>query len=187
MLKYNEKILVFEYIIHKLKDWFVEVNALNSIGEFNNVNDFSILKVVKLHFLVIAVNSNENDLLLVNHKFYAMPYGPVETDIYNRLKSGQPFTEFSINNFKTAFNENSQLPNIAPNYSTQIKNSIEKLRTISPMLINSDAGYLVDLTHNWTSWKITYSKARHMGTFSMPIESELIRNDNKILNTRLVF
>ena len=80
------RIDIFETIVHKLRDWYMEENGIETIEDFNNINDFSILKLIKLHFFVTAINSNEDNSLINKFVFFAMPYGPVETFIYSKIK-----------------------------------------------------------------------------------------------------
>lgn len=182
----DTKIEIFETIVHKLKDWFMEENNIASIEEFNRNNDFSILKLIKLHFFVVAINSKENDILLNQNKFYAMPYGPVETYIYNSYKTNPIFDSFKISNEKISFQENIQTPDLQGNYSNAINDSIKKLKKLEPELILADAGSLVELTHTWNSWKKNYNLAKSNGRYSHPIPTEEIKNDLKIVNLNFI-
>lgn len=180
------KIEIFEFIVHRLKDWFMEKNNIFSLEEFNRKNDFSVLKLIKLHFLVSTIDSAKDDALLNQFTFCAMPYGPVETVIYNRIKNNPVFSSFTVDNFKSDF--------ISNNYQSEwndtiliaiIDKSIAKLKEIDDNLINADAGSLVELTHKWNSWRITYSEARSLGSFSKVIDNNLIRKDNKYLSLQV--
>lgn len=182
------KIPVFEYLMYRLKDWSMELNRLNSISDFNDFNDFSILKAIKLHFLIISIDSANDSTLLNEHSFYAMPYGPVESDLYSHLKSGNSFNGFSINNFKTTFENHKDINslNIDDTHKKLIDSAIKKIKTTEPFLINASASALVDLTHRWSSWVNTYEYAMKHGVHSSPIHHSLIRNDNKILSINTV-
>lgn len=70
----------FEYLLNGLLQWF-------SNGElYKNSNSFSRVKVLKLLFFVAVIkDADGNDLLDIFDKFYAMPHGPVESDIYNYM------------------------------------------------------------------------------------------------------
>jgi uncharacterized phage-associated protein len=180
------KIEIFEFIVHKLKDWFIEKNGLNSLVEFNQKNDFSTLKLLKLHFLVSSIESSVDDKLLNQFSFYAMPYGPVETEIYNRIKTNPNFKSFNVNNYKSIFSCNDYKGDWNDTLLiNSIERSISKLKEIDYNLINADAGSLVELTHKWNSWKITYSQARGNGIYSKEMNNELIKNDNKYLNLQI--
>ena len=182
----DTKIEIFETIVHRLKDWFMEENKITSIEKFNSSNDFSILKLIKLHFFVTAINSNIDPVLLNKFDFFAMPYGPVETDIYRKIKDDSKFSNFSINNFKTTFTNNIPSKNIDEELKNSINEAISTIKKIDSCFINADAGSLVELTHKWDSWKIVYAKALRSGIYSKKIEKDLIVRDNKILNLQLV-
>jgi uncharacterized phage-associated protein len=180
------KIEMFEFIVHKLKDWYMDVNDIHSLDEFNKRNDFSILKLIKLHFLVSTVNSRDDDKLLNEFTFYAMPYGPVETIIYNRIKANPCFSSFTVDNFKSVFTSNDYKGSwYNESLISSIKASLNKLKDMDENLINADAGSLVELTHKWNSWRITYSEARNQGQYSKEMDRELIKRDNKYLSLQI--
>ena len=80
----NPKTLAFEYLVYQLLDWYKE--AFGNVEE----NDLSTLKVLKLLFFVTAISSkNEDESLLESpfNKFYAMPLGHVEGDVYSDIKN----------------------------------------------------------------------------------------------------
>lgn len=183
----DTKIEIFEVIVHRLKDWFIEENKIVSIEDFNRNNDFSILKLIKLHFLVTAINSSKDDTLINEFDFYAMPYGPVETDIYNKIKISSVFSNFSINNFKAEFESNTPFKLIENNLIISIDNAINSIKEIDSSFINADAGSLVELTHKWNSWKKVYAEALKIGSYSKKMEKDLIIKDNKVLNLELVY
>ena len=87
----------FEYLVFKLVKWYKS-------NHNSNINDLSILKVLKLTFFVSAVGTTRDtkDTLLDNvfDNYFAMPYGHVESDIYNSIKL-EEFINISINNSKT--------------------------------------------------------------------------------------
>ncbi|WPO80029.1 type II toxin-antitoxin system antitoxin SocA domain-containing protein [Flavobacterium sp. KACC 22761] len=182
----STKIEIFETIVHRLKDWYMEENKITSIEKFNQSNDFSILKLIKLHFFVTAINSNTDPILLDKFEFFAMPYGPVETDIYRKIKDNSSFSNFSINNFKTTFIDNTPSTNIDGAVNNSIDEAIITIKKIDSCFVNADAGSLVELTHKWDSWKFVYAEAVRSGIYSKKIEKDLIVRDNKILNLQLV-
>ncbi len=183
----DTKVKIFEVIVNRLKDWFMEENKIGSIQDFNRNNDFSILKLIKLHFLVTAINSSKDNTLINKFDFHAMPYGPVETDIYNKIKTSSVFSNFSIDNFKAAFNSNTTPELIENNLIISIDNAINIIREIDSSFINADAGSLVELTHKWNSWKKVYAEALKNGIYSKKMDKDLIIQDNKVLNLELVY
>jgi len=181
------KIQIFEAIVHLLKNWYMDSKNISNIDDFNRVNDFSILKLIKLHFLITAINSNEDDTLLNEFEFFAMPYGPVETSIYDKIKRDSNFSNFSLNNFKATFQSDKPANNIDPELHNSVLKSIELIKKIEPTLILSDAGSLVELTHKWSCWIRTFKEAESNGYYSKLIPSDLIKKDNKILNIELIW
>lgn len=81
------KIELFEYCVFKLIEWSVQHKNGFSWGNFaNGNNDFSKLKLIKLHFFLCTANIS---LLEIFDNFYAMPYGHVESNVYDALNNGQ--------------------------------------------------------------------------------------------------
>lgn len=76
------KELAFEYLMDCFIDWYKSIKNDNSFHY-----SFTKLKVIKLLFFASAVNANNEDhnLLGTFNKFVAMPFGPVESDIYNKM------------------------------------------------------------------------------------------------------
>lgn len=174
---------IFKNIVFQLRDRYVE-NTSMSKGQFNENNDFNILKLIKLHFFVIAINSENDDSLLEQNEFWAMPYGPVETTIYGQIRNNKNFDEFVLSNDKIVFNNDK--PFINPEVEAKITHSVSLLLDLEPRLLYTDAGTLVDLTHKWNCWRKNYSLARAKNAYSSIIPKEDIINDIKIVNLDLV-
>lgn len=170
-----DKNQAFEYFVLKLIEWFQEVN------EGVQINDLSTLKVLKLLFFNSAIDSQkgEIDTLLDNpfNRFYAMPYGHVESDIYNSIRHNE-LPNLKIDNTSSRFvNTNVIFP------ECEIKNkidvSISKLKKENVDLINMTSFQLVELSHSWYSWKFYYSKAKKNGSYSELIPNEIIKSEQK--------
>ncbi len=178
-----DRILIFKHIFFFLKEWFKEYHHLNE-EQFEEYNDFSTLKIIKLDFLVTAINSHNDSSILDNSEYYAMPYGPVETRVYNSIRNqdiiGYNFSKHKVNLLKCP------LPQIDFSIINSIKTSIDILKGFEPNLINADAGSLVELTHKWNCWKKNYALARAKNLYSSLIPNEDIKNDIKILNLDLL-
>ena len=181
----NLKIRAFEYVLFKLKEWYKEVNNISNDALFNRNNDLSILKVVKLNFFVAA---NEKELLDTFDKFYAMPLGHVESDVYDHIKcnSGE-LTEFVISPSKTIVKENfvdqlseASYADLNAPVKALIDNSVSLLQEQNGDLINYPGFQLVELSHLWFSWKRTFSMAKSLSLNSRKIPSELIAKERKI-------
>ena len=169
------KIKAFEFITEKLLEWHASQNN-------NQQNDFSKLKLFKLLFFVSAVNaSKDNDGLLdLFTSFCAMPYGPVESDVYNnfqdckRVNISKEFTTL-IDPIDENYYESIE------EYKVKICNSIESLKIANNKLINYSAYDLVELSHQWISWKSIFNLARLQNKLSLPIPSSIIKFEPKIL------
>jgi uncharacterized phage-associated protein len=174
---------IFKNVVFQLRDWYVEKAGMSK-EQFDENNDFSILKLIKLHFFVVAINSENDNSLLEKSEFWAMPYGPVETTIYNQIRNNKDFNEFILSNDKINFITDK--PFIDVETETRISDSIRLLFDLEPRLLYTDAGTLVDLTHKWNCWRKNYSLARAKNTYSSIIPKEDIINDIKVVNLDLV-
>ena len=183
----QKKIEAFEYLLFELVNWFMNKKNISNYEDFNKNNDLNKLKVIKLHFFVTAINSNNNNLLEVFNKFCAMPYGHVESDIYNSLGKLNFFTvdvkKLIINDLNTI--DSNCFKNVEEIIKNQIKESIEKLKITNPNIINYNALDLVELSHTWFSWKSMISFARSNNRNSELIPSNIIKDEIK--NFELVF
>lgn len=174
---------IFKNIVFHLRDYCIKKSGI-TIDKFNETNDFTILKLIKLHFFVIAINCEKDDELLKINEFWAMPYGPVETNVYDRIRRNKNFNEFILSNEKLIFLDNK--PKIDVQIENKIIESIDLLLEIEPRILFADAGTLVELTHKWNCWKKNYSLARAKNTYSSIIPKEDIINDIKVVNLDLV-
>ena len=175
---------IFKNVVFQLRDCYIEKAGV-STEQFEKNNDFSILKLIKLHFFVIAINSKNDKFLLEQNEFWAMPYGPVETTVYNQIRNNKNFNEFILSNEKINFI--SEKPFIDAGTETRINDSISLLFDLEPRLLFTDAGTLVDLTHKWNCWRKNYSLARAKNTYSSIIPNEDIENDIKVVNLDLIY
>ena len=81
-----DKILLFEYLMYHLIEWYKNVVSNNQIQN----KHFSRLTALKLLFFVSTIKDTENeerDLLDIFNNYCAMQYGPVEIDIYTAIVS----------------------------------------------------------------------------------------------------
>lgn len=169
-----DKNQAFEYFVSKLIEWYQEVNGGVQI------NDLSTLKVLKLLFFNSAIDAQkgENNTLLDNpfNKFYAMPYGHVESDIYNSIRQ-EEFQNLKIDNSSSIFVNPITFPECE--IRNKIDASISKLKNENVNLINMTSFQLVELSHSWYSWKFYYSKAKKNGSYSELIPNEIIKSELK--------
>lgn len=168
-----EKLLPTKYILYHFSLWYQE-----SVGDIHS-NDLSILKTLKLIFLLATVNSDkENENLLdFGFKFAAMPYGPVEKDIYDMYKANiiSDLVGKDGVNFTEIINENFEL--LPQNLKKVIDSNIAILKNHNYYLISKPASYLVDLTHLYHSWENNYRKALKQNKFSIDIPNDEIKRD----------
>jgi len=172
----EEKIKYFQYILFKLLD-----------GN-NKENDLSVLKALKLLFFISAVKANKNDddslIDSVFTQFYAMPYGHVETDIYNEIKDNEGELEFiNINSDETTIHDHVNIQTFSQlntNYLSKIDQAIDFLKEHYGSLFNLKAFQLVDLSHMWYSWRKNYNIALQNSQKSWPIDVNDIKSESKI-------
>ena len=172
------KELAFEYLMDCFIDWYKSIKNDNSFHY-----SFTKLKVIKLLFFASAVNANDEDhnLLGTFNKFVAMPFGPVESDIYNKMNQSAigkyciSDKELKIQEVSTENNEDK----LSPTIIEQINESVEALKKINNRLVLYSAFDLVDLSHKWSCWRTTYSYARQINKGSISIPDNLIINSDK--------
>lgn len=166
------KLQCFEYLVKKLIDWYIEVSGNQDII----YAAFTRLKLQKLLFLSAAINASEdnNDLLSVFGDFYAMQYGPVESDIYNAMMNNE-FTKLSFSErCMVVQNDISGVgQDIDATIVAMIDNAIIQLRKKNERLIKYPAFKLVEITHKWKSWQDAYDIANALGNGS---EKMLVNN-----------
>lgn len=168
-----DKLLSTKYIFYHFSLWYEE-----SVGNIHS-NDLSILKTLKLIFLLSTINidkQNEN-LLDFGFKFAAMPYGPVEKEIYDMYKANIISNLVGKDglNFTAIRNENFE--SLPENLKKVIDSNIAILKSHNYYLISKTASYLVDLTHLYTSWENNYKKALRENKFSLDIPNDEIKKD----------
>lgn len=167
-----DKLQITNYILLKLGDWFYELNP-NRID-----NDLSVLKSLKLIFLLSTIKKDEenSNLLDLGFSFKAMPYGPVETDVYKAYQEGKLNI---ISNKGLDYNSLKEIDfeSIEPNIREMIDKNIDLLKKENYYLISKSASYLVDLTHLYSSWKNNFKKAQAKGNFSVEILTQEIKEE----------
>lgn len=166
------KIVLFEYFLKKLIDWYCDYYGIE-LNEFNDhsFNNLSKLKVIKLHFFAC---STSEEALNIFDDFHAMPYGHVESGVYNRLNE---LTFFTIGNAKLTINDLNGLQNVQ--IDSVIDDAVNNLKKINPSLISLDPFDLVELSHKWFSWRYSFQQARKIGQYSKPISPQLIIQETK--------
>src|SRR5574344_684726 len=175
----GNKILCFEYITYKLVEWYKSFYPTITHPEFT----FGKLKVMKLLFFVSAVDATTNNhfLLDILNKFYAMPYGPVESDIYKAILN-KDTQYFEIKDGYTMI-KNQNISNISTSLSeplrANIDDAIEKLKQKNNNLVKLPAYVLVDITHKWDVWEDAMDIAEILNKRSEIMQTEDIIRSSK--------
>lgn len=164
----------FEFLLTQLLQWAKETKPIVPIESFTR------LKALKLLFFVAVIRDDKNtDLLDIFDNFYAMPNGPVESDIYNCITSDSldfyTFRDFSFH-ITTEYRE-SVLSN---DIKQRIITSVECLKKQNYAVISYNAEKLVQLSHEWISWQNSIQIAHLLGRGSYPMNVKKIRNDQQI-------
>lgn len=84
-----DKIKAFDYMLHLFEEWRDNHETIKG-------KPFPKLTAMKLLFLAAAPKEEGgDDLLDIFDNFYAMPYGPVEIDVYNAIQEDK-LPSFSV-------------------------------------------------------------------------------------------
>lgn len=167
------KIKAFDYMLQQFDQWRRDYFESQNIP----VKPLSRLIVLKLLFLTAAPKTNKGkDLLDIFDNFYALPYGPVESDIYNAIQENN-LPSYHIK-------ERSVEKKAQKSYKLQdpliirINNAINELKDINPFIISLSSFELVEITHKWDSWNRSIKFAEFMGRSSEKMSTESIRSDS---------
>jgi hypothetical protein len=181
----QRKILYFEYVLQELFNWYV------GITKVKYPNDFSILKSLKLLFFVVAASTRtKKESLLLNNvfnDFVAMPYGHVESNLYDLLRREQgQLSKFNLNNEGLIEKDDPGwdllLTELNSEILTEITDAISYLRTQNKDLVLLTPFDLVNLSHAWHSWKSYYNKALRNNVRSEKIPIKVIETEDKVFN-----
>lgn len=166
-----DKIFAFDYMLSLFEQWYKEEGK--GAVDFGNCSKLSMLKL--LFLTAVPKDENPNDLLDTFDNFCALPYGPVESDVYNAIQSDK-LPSYTITERSIAKKEIAELPYKMEDYIS-VKDAVNALKAKNKNLIFLNAFDLVNITHKWESWKqsITFAKLMDMSSYKMTVES--IRND----------
>lgn len=166
-----DKIYAFDYMLSLFEEWCNEESKGTMI--FKNRSKLSVLKLL---FLTAAPKKQgSRDLLDTFNNFYALPYGPVESDIYNAIQNNI-LPSYIVTERSILRKVNNHLPYTIDDY-IHIKDAVDELKEINRHLITLNAFSLVEITHKWESWKQSIAFARLMDMSSYKMTKESIRND----------
>ena len=163
-------------MVLRLVEWFDE-----SV-DYQLENDISTLKALKLLFFVSSVgavkDSTETLLDSTFNNFVAMPYGHVESEIYDAMKNGG-VTNIKIDKSKTVILNLVAILELHQDIKTKIDLAIETLKKTNYKIINYSSFELVELSHKWFSWKKNYQKALGSNVFMHKILISDIKSEDK--------
>lgn len=170
-MEITTKILAFEYWLTQMLIWGNELNPKVSFSSFSR------LKALKLLFFTAAVKDEQGqDLLDIFNNFYALPYGPVESDIYNCITLDQ-LQFFTFKNFSLEMKQDNCDITLNEEMKQRINHSIKVLRTNNQKIISYNAEQLVTLSHIRTSWRNAIQIAHALGKDSYKMDISQIRTD----------
>ena len=167
------KKMAFEYLLTLMQKWGNEKNP--SVHYYS----FTRLKALKLLFFAAAVKNKEGqDLLDVFDNFYALPNGPVESDIYNLITSDL-LSYYSFKDFyftaKQPYNEEE----LSDDIKVRINTAVEALKQKNERIVSYSAEQLVLLSHTWVSWQTSIQIAKALGKGSYHMDVVKIRSNNQ--------
>ena len=173
-----DKFLAFEFVVKNFLQWKSELVRcpLEAVK-------LSKTQSLKLLFLVAAVpNADGRDLLDVFNNFYAMQFGPVESDILNGFSENDfCFLERNESLLSAPSRDNDAFSPLNENgINARICESVRTLRSINPNLVRYPATMLVEVTHKWWCWKQTFHVAKLLDRGSMLMSVDSIRQSNKV-------
>ena len=171
-----DKLIPFDYVVNQIIVWYN-----NEGGNLEN-NDLSKLKLAKLLFFISAAStmSGTPGLLAIFNDFYAMPYGHVESEIQDRIEQSVHY-DISRNGLTIKAHYSDTENNILDQgFKNLVNEALQKLKGLNSALVLYDPFRLVELSHEWQSWKTVFSLAKRHGKFSMKIPNEMIINEPKI-------
>ncbi len=169
----TNKILLFEYLIYCLIEWYKDAVSYNK-----HLNKhFSRLTALKLLFFVSTIKDTENDnkdLLDIFDNFCAMQYGPVEIDIYTAIVDGKTqLYQFGVHELIVNSQDNAIFDSLNLQDKNRIDRAIMLLKNRNSKIISYPASILIDISHKWDAWQNAMSIASMLGRRceNMPINS----------------
>lgn len=134
------------------------------------------LKLLKLLFFVSVLKVDGKYLLDdIFDNFYAMPYGPVESDVYDNISA---LENYIVGNRDIRLREvvDFTYPKKAHDllYS-RIDKCVKALYDKNNALFNMPTFDLVELTHKADSWRIVFAEAQRRGKYSLHMPKEIIK------------
>lgn len=175
-----DKIEAFDYMLHLFEEWRDNHETIKG-------KPFPKLTAMKLLFLAAAPKKDRgDDLLDIFDNFYAMPYGPVESDVYNAMCKDK-LPSFSVKYRSIEPREGAE-PYNAKRYNCKlyhrVRNAVNDLREKNEKLVLLNAFELVEITHRWSSWNRAMDFAEFMKQLSAKMSIDSIRDSSKIFDLK---
>lgn len=171
----EKKIQAFEYILFIL---------IQLYDKNKKTNDLSILKTMKILFFISSAKVDEKeDLLDLFNSYYALPYGPVEMDIYEAIKMNKlnffhlGDTTFTTNRSSISSKDFNLLDK---DLKQSIIKSIQLITKENPNLLYLKAFDLVEISHKWFSWNYYFNLAKSRNQLKMRIPIDIIKEEPRI-------
>lgn len=160
---------LFEYLVFLLEKWKNESLTTGS---------FTKLRLQKILFFAVAINATEDNhpLLDVFNRFYAMPYGPVELDIYESMKKNE-FDYIKFNGIECQPNfQNFDISSFNSEYKQDIDKAVQSLKKVGFNYLSAPVYNLVEITHKWSAWRIAMDISKISGSLQERMTTEDICN-----------
>ena len=175
-----DKIKAFDYMLHLFEEWRDNYETIKG-------KPFPKLTAMKLLFLAAAPKEEGgDDLLDIFDNFYAMPYGPVEIDVYNAIQEDK-LPSFSVKYRSIEPREGAE-PYNAKRYNDKfyhrVRNALNDLKEKNEKLVLLNAFELVEITHRWSSWNRAMDFAEFMKQLSAKMSIDSIRDSSKIFDLK---
>lgn len=171
--KREYKKLLFEYLVFQLMDWAKEIDSYC-------VPTFTKLRLQKILFLVSARKATieKPALLSVFNSFYALPYGPVEMDIYESMKENTAFQHICFNDTDCICNNLTaeMFSTIKDEDKSLVEDSIAEFKDMGVNYLTRPVFELVNISHQWTAWQVSMSVAKMLSSSKEEMSTESICN-----------
>lgn len=168
-----DKNLIFEYLIFRLNEWKLKLEKDNI-----KVPLFTKLRLQKILFLVCAwkAESTNRKLLKIFNQFYALPYGPVEMDIYEAMKNRKYFHNICFDGNECIYEnlDESMFVGVSEECRSLIDEAVDDFSKDHRQYLTMPVFDLVDITYRWSAWKITMDIATFLGNKKEKMSEECI-------------
>lgn len=171
----NKRVL-FEYFVFELDKYCFDLNL-------DSRKVMTKLRLQKLLFFISTLFATKEDhvLLDVFDHFYALPYGPVEIDIYEMMASNR-FEHISFDeNVCVITNRNvTGFSNLPCEQRNALDLTLKHLKDGRGRLyLECPVFKLVDLSHRWSVWRIAMDYAHSVGHNKARISTDEILDSTK--------